>query len=75
MGVDFGKDRSGLRILLSDVLQSQEERKLVDDIAWAINDYKLSYSHLFCLTGSVQDQPILMVVNQDGTFPSNFQWV
>ena len=36
MGADFGKDRSGLRIQLSDVLQLQEEKELVDDILWTI---------------------------------------
>ena len=75
MGADFGKDRSGLRIQLSDVLQLQEEKELVDDILWTINDYTLSYCHLLCLTESVQDQPLLMVVNEDSAFPSSSQWV
>ena len=41
----------------------------VDEIEWTMNDYSLSYGHLFKTDTLAEEQPLLMVLNEDGSAP------
>jgi len=65
MGLDF--DIS----VLSEILLLEEEDQFINEINWTINDYSLAYAYLFRLdVSSAEEQPLLIVTNEDGSIPS-----
>ena len=69
VGSYYGDDHEGKRITLSDVLLMKEQSDTVDEIEWTMNDYSLSYGHLFKTDTIAEEQPLLMFLNEDGSAP------